>query len=143
MADADERKRILDMLSEGKITAADAAALLAALGGGGRAGPIAGPPPRPPRPARTGAARTFRVSIDALDDADERARIRVNIPLGLARFASRFLPPEARAHLDAQGIDLEGLIESIGDDVPDGQLVDIDVDAPDGTKKARIVIEVA
>lgn len=140
MAESDSRKRILDMLASGAISADDAAKLLAAIGGEARAGaPAATPKPR-------GTARVFRVSIDALDDEDggkERAKIRVNIPLGLARFASRFLPPEAKRELEAQGIDLVELIESLGDEVPEGPLVDIDVDdEARGAKKAKILIEV-
>ena len=140
MAESDSRKRILDMLASGAISADDAAKLLAAIGGEARAGG----PPAPPKPR--GTARVFRVSIDALDDeagGKERAKIRVNIPLGLARFASRFLPPEARRELEAQGIDLVELIQGLGDEVPEGPLVDIDVDdEAHGAKKAKILIEV-
>jgi len=141
MPDATERKRVLDMLADGKITADDAATLLRALGDD-RGPPF--PPPRPPKPR--GAARTFRVIIDAMDGASGKrtAKVRVNIPIGLARFASRFLPPEAKAELDARGIDLAALIDGLGDDVPEGPLVDIDVDEGDtGTTRAKILVEVA
>lgn len=140
MADSDSRKRILDMLASGAISADDAAKLLAALGGE-RAPGTPAPPPKP----RT-AARVFRISIDAIDDekGGERAKVRVNIPLGLAKFASRFLPPEAKRELEGQGIDLADLLASIGDEVPEGPLVDIDVDDEgSGTKRAKILIEVA
>lgn len=141
MAGADSRKRILDMLAAGSIGADDAAKLLAALGNE----PTPGTPPPPPKPR--GAARVFRVSIDAFDGESggkERARIRVNIPLGLARFASRFLPPEAKRELEAQGIDLAELLAGLGDEVQEGPLVDIDVDdEAGGAKKAKILIEVA
>ncbi len=138
MADSDSRRRILDMLAAGTISAEDAAKLLAAVGGEAKPG-TAAPPPRQ-RPA----ARAFRVSIDALDGegGKERARVRVNVPLGLARFASRFLPPEARRELEAQGIDLNELLEGLGEEAPDGPLVDIDVDDDSGRKKARILVEV-
>jgi hypothetical protein len=140
MADADERRRVLDMLAEGRISAGDAAELLKALGEATTRGPA------PPTPARKGTARTFRVTVDAFDKhgGDKKAKVRVNIPIGLARFASRFLPPEAKAELDAQGIDLAALIDALGDDVPDGPLVDIDVDdGESGAKRAKIIIEVA
>lgn len=140
MGDADSRKRILDMLASGAISADDAATLLAALGG--ERSPGTAPPPPKPRTA----ARVFRVSIDAFDDqgGNDRARIRVNVPIGLAKFASRFLPPEAKRELESQGIDLADLLASLGDEVPEGPLVDIDVDdEASGTRKARILIEVA
>lgn len=140
MGDADSRKRILDMLASGAISADDAAKLLAAIGGETRPGTS------PPAPKPRTAARVLRVSIDAHDDEEgrERAKIRVNIPLGLAKFASRFLPPEAKRELEAQGIDLADLLASLGDEVHDGPLIDIDVDDDSGRgKKAKILIEVA
>jgi hypothetical protein len=140
MADPDSRKRILDMLASGAISADDAAKLLTALGGER----TPGTPPPPPKPRSP--ARVFRISIDAIDDekGGERAKIRVNIPIGLAKFASRFLPPEAKRELEGQGIDLADLLAGLGDEVPEGPLVDIDVDDEGtGTKKAKILIEVA
>jgi hypothetical protein len=137
MADPDERRRVLDMLAEGRISADDAANLLKALGEDATPGAAV------PRPARKGTARNFRISIDVDDGAGAKnAKIRVNIPVGLARFASRFLPPEAKAELDAQGIDLAAIIDGLGDDVPEGPLVDIDVDDGSGAKQAKIIIEV-
>jgi hypothetical protein len=140
MPDADSRKRVLDMLAAGTISAEDAAKLLAAIGGE----PPPGTAPAAPRPR--GTARSLRVSIDAREGEDagkDRARIRVNVPLGLARFASRFLPPEAKRELEAQGIDLVELLAGLGDEVPEGPLVDIDIDDDEGgSKRAKILIEV-
>jgi hypothetical protein len=136
----DERKKVLDMLAAGQVTVDQASELLRALGEGG---PPSGPPP--PAPVRTGTARLLRISIDARDSGDgERAKIRVNVPLGLAKFASRFLPAEARSELEAQGIDLTELITAISTETPEGRLVDIDVDPEDGGggKSAKIIVEV-
>jgi hypothetical protein len=138
VADPDERRRVLDMLAEGRIGAEDAANLLKALGE--ERSPGAPPPP----PTRKGTARTLRVTIDVDDGSDtKKAKVRVNIPIGLARFASRFLPPEARAELDAHGIDLAALLDGLGEDVPDGPLIDIDVDDGSDAKHAKILVEVA
>jgi hypothetical protein len=137
----DERKKVLDMLAAGQVTVDQASDLLRALGDG--AAPP-GPPPPPP-PVRTGTARLLRISIDARDGGDgERAKVRVNVPLGLAKFASRFLPAEARSELEAQGIDLTELITAISTETPEGRLVDIDVDPEDGGsgKSAKIIVEV-
>ena len=135
----DERKKVLDMLAAGQINVDQASELLRALGEPPRVDPE--PPPPPPR---VGTARLLRISIDATDDGDgDRAKIRVNVPLGLAKFASRFLPAEARTELEAQGIDLSELITAISTETPEGRLVDIDVDDDGGgRKKAKIIVEV-
>jgi hypothetical protein len=142
MAVQDERKKVLDMLAAGQINVDQASELLRALGDAPSATGAA--PPPPPPPARTGTARLLRISIDANDDGDgERAKIRVNVPLGLAKFASRFLPAEARTELESQGIDLSELISALSTETPEGRLVDIDVDDDgSGRKKAKIVVEV-
>ena len=97
--------------------------------------PTAPPPPRPP-------AQVLRIAIDAREDGEDRAKVNVNVPIKLARFAARFLPKEARHELDAQGIDLAELLAGLGDDVPEGPLVDIDASDETGGKTARIRIEV-
>jgi hypothetical protein len=140
MAVHEERKKVLDMLAAGQVTVDQASELLRALGEG-----AAPPGPPPPAPVRTGTARLLRISIDARDGGDgERAKVRVNVPLGLAKFASRFLPAEARSELEAQGIDLTELITAISTETPEGRLVDIDVDPEDGGsgKSAKIIVEV-
>jgi len=137
MAPGDEQRRVLDMLAAGQINAEQASTLLAALRG------PAAPPPPPPPAARRGTARMLRISIDAGEEpGGERAKIRVNVPLGLAKFASRFMPAEARRELEGRGIDLNELIDAITTETPEGPLVDIDVDDDSGEKRAKIMIEV-
>lgn len=141
MAIVDQRKKILDLLESGRINADQASELLRALGGAPRE---ASAPPTPPPPARTGTARTLRISIDAAGDEGDKknAKIRVNVPLGLAKFATRFLPAEAKGELEAQGVDLEELIAALSSETPEGRLVDIDVDDDGDGKRAKIVVEV-
>ena len=147
----DERNRILDMLASGKITAEQAAELLKAIGPGD-----VPPPPPPPRAAdavgadaraflrpKQGISRMLRISIDAVGDGDtDRAKIRVNVPLALARFATKFMPDEAKVQLDEQGIDLSELIDALGDELPEGRLVDIDAEGDGSGKTAKIIVEV-
>ena len=137
----DERKKILDLLESGRVNADQASELLRALGGAPRE---PSPPPPPPPSARTGTARMLRISIDAGGDENDKkkAKIRVNVPLGLAKFATRFLPVEAKGELEAQGIDLEELIAALSSETPEGRLVDIDVDDDGDGKRAKIVVEV-
>jgi hypothetical protein len=140
MTQSDERRKVLDMLAAGQISVDEATALLSALGEE-RSG---APRSHGEAASKRGTARLLRISVDALDEDDggERARIRVNVPLGLAKFASRFMPIEARRELEAQGVNLAEIIEAIGTETPDGQLVDIDVDGADGEKRAKIIVEV-
>lgn len=140
---ADERDRILGLLEAGKISAEQAAVLLDAVSSRGDASRHAGRPPAAgtaptPRPP----AQLLRITVDAREGDKDATKVHVNVPLKLARFASRFLPKEARAELEGQSIDLAELLSSIGDEVPDGPLVDIDASEADGTKTARILIEV-
>lgn len=162
MPDAD-RARILALLESGRITADQAAVLLdavgssrgqgtatarapsegaarprsdtAAAGGTPPAASVVNPSPRPP-------AQLIRITIDARDGDEDKAHVHVNVPLKLARFAARFVPKEARSELDAQGIDLAELLAGLGDEVPDGPLVDIDAKDDGGGKTARIRVEV-
>ena len=133
---SEERRRILDMLAAGQISADQAAELLEAIGPGAGAGT--------PAPKAKGTARLLRISIDTTrPDGSKEATVRVNVPLGLAKFAGRFLPPEARAQLEEQGIDLSSLLDSLDTDVPGGRLVDIDATDDGKGTTAKIVIEVA
>ncbi len=147
MGNQDERKKVLDLLESGRITADQASELLRALGSAPRAEPAPALPASPPR--RVGTARMLRISIDAAGDESDRSRakVRVNVPLGLAKFATRFLPQDAKDELESQGIDLSELITAISTETPEGRLVDIDVDDDEdgtgpGRKKAKIVVEV-
>lgn len=143
MAESDERRRILDMLAAGTISVDEATNLLKAIGSrplGARPGAMAEGTPR-----RQGA-RLLRISIDTQrDDAEEPvAKMRVNVPLSLAKFAGRFLPREVNRELEQQGIDLRTLLDELGDEVSDGPLFEVDVDAGEGGEgvTAHIIIEV-
>ena len=139
----DERSRILGMLEDGRINAEQAATLLDAVA---RRAPRPPTPPRPPAPGTAPKprppAQLLRISIDARGGETQKANVQVDVPLTLARFAARFMPAEARRALEEQGVDLGELIAGLGEDVPDGPLVDIDVDDAD-SKAARIRVEVA
>lgn len=141
MNDSNERRKILDMLAAGQITVDQATDLLKALGPS-VAEPVPPTPPQPPRPPG-GIAKVLRIDIDAHGNGEgEKARIRVNVPIALAKFASKFMPKEARAQLDVQGIDLAELLDSLGDDLPEGRLVDIDAQGDAEGEGAKIIIEV-
>lgn len=138
---ADERMRILDMLSEGKITAEQAAELLSALE------PAAEPEPEPaqpgprrpvgppfgrdfpfgpggvfgPRGKIAGPAGAFAYALHGPRDMSRRSlvfdirdgdtRAFARLPLGLVQSADRFLPREVRQYLKEYEVNLEQLLE--------------------------------
>lgn len=127
---ASEQRRILDLLAAGQLSVDEAAELLEAL--------QASAAPAPPTAPR-GIARVLRISIHS-EDADDESTLNLNVPLGLAKFAERFIPKEARARLDRQGVDLDELLGSLDGNFPSGPLVDIQ--AGGASDEVTITIEV-
>lgn len=127
------------MLESGVISTDQATELLRALEPLGN-GPEDGQDRAHPR--RFGV-RMLRITIEERKpDGPKGETIRINIPLALARFAGRFLPSEAKAELNNNDIDLAALLSTLGDDLPDGPLVDLSTD--DGAGKSAVIrIEVA
>ena len=137
----DDRKRILAMLAEGKVTADEAERLLDALGHGPR--PSAGAAPGSNR-----APKYFRVEVNA-NDADGPTKVNVRVPMQLLRAGVRLsalIPPRARDEVNAamarEGIpfdinqlkpeNLDDLIEHLGD---------FNVDVDSGDAKVRVYCE--
>jgi hypothetical protein len=139
----EDRKRILDLLADGKINADEAERLIAALGGD-RANSAADAPParKPPK--------YLRVVVDAGAGYGEGpSKVNVRIPMQLLRAGVRLgalIPVQAREQVNAalreQGIpldvsqikpdNLEALIEQLGD---------FNVDVDDGRAKVRVFCE--
>lgn len=130
----EQRRDILAMLAEGKITADEAEQLLAALD---RGAPAAAPAAES-RPK--GQPKYLRIVVDANDDGTP-TKVNVRIPLQLLRAGVRLaalIPPqalgEANAQLSKSGVpfdlaqlkpeQLEELIEHLND-------MTIEVDQPD------------
>lgn len=88
MASADERMQILKMIEDGKISAADGAELLRALGKDKNSAPSA------PLKGGTSNPRWFRVRVT--DTISGRNKVNVNIPFGLVnvglKMGARFVP---------------------------------------------------
>lgn len=138
----EQRKDILDMLAEGKITAEEAEQLIAAL-------ERDQPPAASSLDARPkGKAKYLRVVVDALDDG-EPGRVNVRVPLQLLRAGVRLaalIPPQAlgqaNAELNKSGVpfdltqlkpeQLEALVEHLDD-------LTVEVDQPDA--KVRVFCE--
>lgn len=140
---SEERRRILGLLSEGRITADEADRLLGALGAQpAQAYAAVAEAPRPNRP------RYLRVVVDALDK-DGPAKVNVRVPIQLLRAGVRLgalIPHQAREQINValarEGIpfdinqlkpeNLEDLIEHLGE-------LTVDVDAEGA--KVRVFCE--
>ena len=129
-----ERKQVLEMLAEGKISAADADRLLDKLGSSGRqaegdagnaAGDAKGSKPMP---------KFLRVEVDA-NDGD---RVNIRVPMFLVRTGiklSTMLPSKVSRKLTENGIDLSQLSGLHGDELVRAlRELTVDVHSNDGDK---------
>lgn len=144
-----ERKQVLDMLAQGKITAEDAERLLdklASLGSTpeGAADADAGAKPwdtgTTPPPAAKGKPKYLRVVVDG-SDGD---KVNIRVPLGLVRAGMKLravMPEHARERLERKGFDLNHLSELDGEELVDAlRDLSVDVDSENGDK-VRIFCE--
>ena len=118
MATSEERLRVLHMIQEGKISAAEGMKLLDALG---KPKNSAGPrPAAPPVPAFPGqGARWFRVRVTDINTGRVRVNIRLPITVVTAgvKLGARFSP-------EVDGLDMKALMDSIRAGEM-GQIVDV------------------
>jgi len=116
---SEDRARILQMVSEGKIDAAQGAELLNALRSNGA-------PDRPAAPP-SGKPRWLRIRVTNVETG--RTKVNVNLPFGLVRaglkIGSHFAP-------EMQDVDWEEIMAAI-DEGALGKLVDVE-DIEDGEK---------
>jgi hypothetical protein len=138
----EDRKRILAMLAEGKITADEAARLIDALDRQELASPAGAEPRAKRRP------KYLRVVLED-NSADAPSHINVRVPLQLLRAGVRLtslIPPRAltqlNAKLDESGVpvDLTQLRPQDIEELVD-QLDDVTVDVDDPTSKIQVFCE--
>jgi len=117
----EERRKILEMLSEGKITAEDAERLLDKI----EAGPSSSP--RPPRkPGEPCKIKWLLVQVDS-NDGD---KVNVRVPVNLIRTGIKLgaiLPSGASERIKASGIDLNDLAKLADEELVEA-LADLQVD---------------
>lgn len=121
-----EQRRILDMLAAGQLTPDEANDLLNALN------TAPAPASKPSRPAQL-----LRIVVETEDED----RTQVNVPLGLAKFASQFIPHRAQEVLKNKGVNLSALLNALEHDLPEGRLVDFEAEVEG--RQVKIVIEVS
>lgn len=139
----DERRRILDLLAEDRISVDQAEALLRALGAPGsstkpqgRSLPSAPLSPAPPPPQ---GARSLQILIN---NEDTGKQVNVTVPIGLIRFASRFVPASARREIADSGIQLDEIVSSLENPelLPAGSTL-VQIDADEGEGHSTITIK--
>ena len=131
------RRQILDMLSQGKITAEEAERLIAAL--------ERGEAPAASRPD----FKYLRVLVDAQDPLDGPTKVNVRVPMQLLRAGVRLtgvIPDRAREQVN-EAMRKEGIPFDINKLTPDNleemieQLRDLTVDVDNDRAKVRVFCE--
>jgi hypothetical protein len=122
----DELTTILRLVSEGKLSAEEAAPIIEALG---RQGPPR--PPEPPQPpgAIPGKGRGRRVRIQVTERG--RRVVDVRVPLAFAAMAARMVPgiPDSYAAMIEQAVETDTIgpiVEVTEDEDGDGVLISIE-----------------
>jgi hypothetical protein len=122
MATIEERMKILKMVEEGKVSAEDGARLLAALDESRRNTRPSSPPPPP---GTTASGRWLRIRVT--DMKSGRAKVNVNLPMGLVnvglKMGAKFAP-------EVQGMDVQQITEAINSGMT-GKIIDV-TDEEDG-----------
>jgi polyhydroxyalkanoate synthesis regulator phasin len=139
----EQRRQILQMLTEGKVTADEAERLIDALERQQPESPTAATPRPNPRP------KYLRVVLEDNSSGDEPTRVNIRVPLQLLRAGVRLaslIPPQAlikvNAELDKSGvpIDLTQLKPQQLEELID-QLDDVTVDVDDPDTKVQVFCE--
>lgn len=122
----EERMRILQMVSEGKITPEEGVKLLNALRGASSGTPTA-------KRGSAGRSGWFRVRVT--DMATGRLKVNVNLPLSLINVATKM---GARFSPNVEGLDWEELTEAIQKGAS-GKLVEVEDE--EGGERVEIFVE--
>ncbi len=121
---SEERMKILKMLEEGKINVEEAARLIEAI-----------EPQAPARRESSSGEKAEFLRILVCENGQEK--VKVNVPLALARIAMRAIPNSARQQINAQGLDIDQLLNGVVDNLKPGKLVEVQ----DGSDHVEIFLE--
>ncbi len=140
----EDRKRILSMLAEGKITADEAERLLDAMGARAPVASDAGS-----SWPNNAAPKYFRVEVNANDGAGGPTKVNVRVPMQLLRAGVRLgalIPPRARDQVNA-ALAREGIPFDINTIKPENleelieHLAGVAVDVDDRNARVRVYCE--
>ncbi len=134
----EERKKILEMLQQGKVTVEEAEKLLAALTSAEEDKPGAGKP----------ACKYLKVIVEPGPQSEDRDRVNIRVPMKLIRAGLKFaafVPKHAHASINQalheKGIDMD-FTQITQEDIEElvSQLSDLTVEV-EGKEKVRICCE--
>lgn len=134
----DKRRQILDMLASGKLTAAEAERLIAALE---RGSAMAAP--------ASEKLKYLRVLVDTVDEYDGPTKVNVRVPMQLLRAGVRLtgvIPTKARDQVN-EALRNQGIPFDINKLTPDNleemveQLRELSVDVDNDRAKVRVFCE--
>lgn len=140
---SEDRRSILQMLSEGKVTPDEAERLIAALERG------AGPRAPEGAPAAQAAPKYLRVAVDTDEGHGGPTKVNVRVPMNLLRAGVRLssiIPPQARDKVN-EAMRQHGVPFDINSLKPENleelveQLNDLTVDVDQDRTKVRIYCE--
>jgi len=136
----EERRKVLEMLAGGKITAEEAEKLLDKLGAAGASRGAAEGQVAADSAARSAQPRYLRIVVDSPD----RDQVNIRVPLAFMRMGiplMAVLPPRLSERLAERGIGLSAFAGMKGQELTQAlQELNLDVEAGDG-KKVRIFCE--
>ncbi len=126
----DEKLKILEMIESGKVTAKEGMELLSAMDNDKKTDTVKNEVSAKLSDGKLGK-RYLKIKVDS--DSDDFKRVDVNIPLRVARLASKFVnlvPKAAREEMAKEGIDIENLnldeiIDALEEDLDSMKLVDV------------------
>jgi hypothetical protein len=124
-----EKMKVLQMVEEKKITAAEAAKLLDALD------EYTGPreEPRVNRGALKG--QLLKVKVSDLDTG--RARVNLRLPVGIAHIITSLIPDQELKRMEDQGIKVNAIMEAINSNTV-GKIFDVE----DEVRRAHVEISI-
>ena len=138
-----DRRSILQMLADGKVTADEAERLIAAMEQNGSR-------PQAQTAGRTGSPKYLRVLVDTEEPGQGGpTKVNIRVPMALLRAGVRLtslMPPQAREHINAE-MAKNGVLFDIGQMRPENleemldQLNDLQVDVDQERTKVRVFCE--
>ncbi len=125
----EERKRILEMLKEGKITTEEANELLDALGDEKEEKAIFSR-------KKTNVGAKFRIIVNSADGD----KVNICVPLKLAKMAHSLLPKDVILEMNEAGVNIDEVLKNLGDYLDEFDTDIVNVESASGDL-VRIFIE--